>query len=192
MQMDAGLDTGPILATRACAIDPLDTAGSLTARLAELGAAALLDTLRALEAGAVEGRAQDEARATLAPKLSKSQAAIDWTRPAVEIERMVRAFDPWPVAHTYVAGEDVPAFRVWRARPRPAIRRPDRAWRTMYARRTGTVALRPATRRLGRGRRTAYAHRPDAETLRPAIRAPSRARYCVATRRDWRSRRGTA
>ena len=119
MQMDAGLDTGPILATRACAIDPLDTAGSLTARLAELGAAALLDTLRALEAGAVESRAQDEARATLAPKLSKSQAAIDWTRPAVEIERMVRAFDPWPVAHTYVAGEDVPAFRVWRAGAAP-------------------------------------------------------------------------
>ena len=117
MRMDAGLDTGPVLATRACAISPEDTTGSLTRRLAELGAATLVDTLHALEAGAVEARPQDEARATLAPRLSKPQAAIDWARPAAEIERMVRAFDPWPVAHTYLAGEDAPAFRVWRAKP---------------------------------------------------------------------------
>ena len=115
MQMDDGLDTGPILATRTCTIAPEDTTGSLTSRLAEHGAAALIDTLRALEAGAVESQAQDETRATLAPKLSKSQAAIDWARPATEIERMVRAFDPWPVAHTYLAGADVPAFRIRRA-----------------------------------------------------------------------------
>ena len=117
MRMDAGLDTGPVLATRACAISPEDTTGSLTRRLAELGAATLLDTLHALEAGAVEARPQDEARATSAPRLSKPRAAIDWARPAVEIERMVRAFDPWPVAHTYLAGEDAPAFRIWRAQP---------------------------------------------------------------------------
>ena len=115
MQMDTGLDTGPILATRTGAIAPEDTTGSLTIRLAELGATALVDTLRALETGAVEARPQDEARATIAPKLSKSQAAIDWARPAAEIERMIRAFDPWPVAHTYLAGRDTPAFRVWRA-----------------------------------------------------------------------------
>ena len=115
MQMDTGLDTGPILATRTGAIAPEDTTGSLTIRLAELGATALVDTLRALETGAVEAQPQDEARATNAPKLSKSQAAIDWARPAAEIERMIRAFDPWPVAHTYLAGKDTPAFRVWRA-----------------------------------------------------------------------------
>ena len=115
MQMDAGLDTGPVLATRTCTIAPKDTAGSLAGRLAELGAAALIDTLHALETGAVERRVQDEARATLAPKLAKSQAGIDWTRPATDIERMIRAFDPWPVAHTRVAGEDTPAFRIWRA-----------------------------------------------------------------------------
>ena len=117
MQMDTGLDTGPILAQRSCTIAPHDTAGSLTGRLAELGAAVLVDTLDALETGTVEARPQDDASATIAPKLSKSQAAIDWTRPATEIVRMVRAFDPWPVAHTCVAGESSPAFRIWRAEP---------------------------------------------------------------------------
>ena len=115
MAMDAGLDTGPILATRTCAISPHDTAGSLTGRLGELGAAALVDTLDALETGTVEARPQDDALATIAPRLSKSHAAIDWARPAAEIERMVRAFDPWPVAHTCMEGDSIPAFRVWRA-----------------------------------------------------------------------------
>ena len=115
MEMDAGLDTGPILATRTCAISPHDTTGSLTGRLAQLGAAALVDTLGALETDTVEVRPQDDAFATIAPRLSKSRAAIDWARPAAEIERMIRAFDPWPVAHTYVAGDSIPAFRVWRA-----------------------------------------------------------------------------
>ena len=115
MQMDTGLDTGPILATRTCTIAPKDTTGSLTGRLADLGAAALIDTLREIETGAAEPRPQDETCATVAPKLSKSQATIDWARSATEIERMIRAFDPWPVAHTYLAGRDTPAFRVWRA-----------------------------------------------------------------------------
>ena len=115
MRMDAGLDTGPILATRTCAIAPDDTSGSLTGRLAALGAATLVDTLDALETGAVEAWPQDDASATRAPKLSKAQAAIDWAVPAVEIERMVRAFDPWPVAHTRVAGTGTPALRIWRA-----------------------------------------------------------------------------
>ena len=115
MQMDTGLDTGPVLASRNCAIAPDDTAGSLTSRLAELGTSTLLDTLRTLESGAIEPRPQNETCATFAPKLSKSQAAVDWSRPAVAIERAVRAFDPWPVAHTYRAGESTPLFRIWRA-----------------------------------------------------------------------------
>ena len=117
MRMDAGLDTGPILATRTCPIAPGETAGTLTGRLAKLGATTLVDTLNAIEAGTAEARAQDDARATFAPRLSKAQAAIDWTRPAAEIARMVRAFDPWPVAHTRVAGTDTPALRIWRAEP---------------------------------------------------------------------------
>ena len=115
MQMNAGLDTGPVLSTRTCDIAPEDTGGSLTARLAALGATALVDTLHALETGTVEARPQCEAFATVAPKLTKAQAAIDWQRPATEIERMVRAFDPWPVAHTYLSGVDAPALRIWRA-----------------------------------------------------------------------------
>ena len=115
MQMDAGLDTGPVLAVRRCSIAPDDTAGTLTGRLADHGAAVLVDTLRALQDGAVEPVRQDGARATMAPKLSKARAAIDWSRPAAEIERSIRAFDPWPVAHAYLAGTDTAAFRVWRA-----------------------------------------------------------------------------
>ena len=115
MQMDAGLDTGPVLAMRHCSIAPDDTAGTLTGRLAEHGAAVLVDTLRTLQDDAVEPVPQDGARATMAPKLSKARAAIDWSRPAAEIERSIRAFDPWPVAHAYLAGTDTPAFRVWRA-----------------------------------------------------------------------------
>ena len=117
MQMDTGLDTGPLLATRDCAIAPDDTAGSLTSRLAEFGAAALLDTLHALQTGAVEPRPQNETCVTFAPKLTKSQAAVDWARPAAAIERSIRAFDPWPVAHTCLPGETTPAFRIWRAIP---------------------------------------------------------------------------
>ena len=131
MLMDAGLDTGPVLSTRACDIAPDDTGGSLTGRLAALGAAALVDTLHALETGAVEARPQCEALATMAPKLSKAQAAIDWERPAAEIERMVRAFDPWPVAYTYLPGTDAPALRVWRAEVE--TRESDRAPGTVLA-----------------------------------------------------------
>ena len=115
MQMDSGLDTGPVLAARSCAISDDDTAGSLATRLAALGAAALVETLGALERGGVSPEPQDEVHATAAPKLSKAQAAIDWSRTAVEIERSIRAFDPWPVAHAYQAGGATPAFRIWRA-----------------------------------------------------------------------------
>ena len=115
MQMDAGLDTGPVLSTRTCAISDEDTAGTLATRLAALGADALVETLGAMESGAVSPEPQDELHATEAPKLSKAQAAIDWSRTAVEIERSIRAFDPWPVAHAYLDGTDAPAFRIWRA-----------------------------------------------------------------------------
>ena len=120
MRMDAGLDTGPVLAARACPIGAEDTTGSLTLRLAGLGAAALLDTLPALAAGSAEPHPQNEAQATVAPRIVKSRAALDWTRPAPEIERAIRAFVPWPVAYTFLAGEDTPAFRIWRAGPADA------------------------------------------------------------------------
>ena len=145
MQMDTGLDTGPVLATRACAISPEDTTGSLTRQLAELGAATLVDTLHALEAGTAEARPQDETCATLAPRLSKSQAVIDWARPAAEIERMIRAFEP-------LAGRAYPSGRRRRAGVQDLAREACRrridpgAGRRAPMRRSGTAG-RDGTRR---------------------------------------------
>jgi methionyl-tRNA formyltransferase len=96
MQMDAGLDTGPMLAQRPIPIRPDHNRATLTAELAELGADLLLETLPGWLAGQIEPQPQDDTLATLAPRLKKEQGLIDWTRPAVEIERQVRAFYPWP------------------------------------------------------------------------------------------------
>ena len=100
MLMDAGLDTGPMLLQREVAIDPSDTGASLRARLAELGAPLLLEALEGLDAGTLSPRPQSAQGVTYARKLEKSEAPIDWTRPAAQIERRVRALQPWPVAET--------------------------------------------------------------------------------------------
>jgi len=99
MQMAAGLDTGPMLLKRATPINKNDTAASLHDRLATLGAEALLAAIEALLAG-TRAEPQDEALATYAHKLSKSEAEIDWTSDAATIARKVRAFNPWPAANT--------------------------------------------------------------------------------------------
>jgi len=96
MRMDIGMDTGPVLAHKATPISPSDTGGSLLARLAGLGASLLLETLPAYFAGALEPVPQDEAQATYAPLLRKEDGRLDFSRPAEELERQVRAFDPWP------------------------------------------------------------------------------------------------
>lgn len=100
MLMDEGLDTGPMIACRAVAITPKHTGGTLTAELAELGAALLVEILPAWLAGQLEARPQDGSLATLAPRLKKEAGEINWSHPAVEIERQVRAYDPWPGAFT--------------------------------------------------------------------------------------------
>jgi methionyl-tRNA formyltransferase len=100
MLMDAGLDTGPMLARRAVPITAQHTGGTLTAELAELGAALLLETLPAWFAGDIQSQPQDNSQATLAPRLKKEEGAINWMQSAVEIERQVRAFDPWPGTFT--------------------------------------------------------------------------------------------
>ncbi len=100
MRMEEGLDTGPMLARRVVPITPQHTAGSLTAELAEVGAALLLETLPGWLAGEIEPQLQDNSLATLAPRLKKEQGAINWTHSAAEIERQVRAFDPWPGTFT--------------------------------------------------------------------------------------------
>jgi methionyl-tRNA formyltransferase len=98
MQMNAGLDTGPVHLTRATPIGARESAGALHDRLAELAAQALLEALPGVLDGTSLAVPQDDTRATLAPKIAKSEAALDWREPALAIERRVRAFDPWPVA----------------------------------------------------------------------------------------------
>ena len=123
MRMDAGIDTGDILLARTCPIAPDDTAGSLTERLAHLGAVALRDAIAGLTEGRIERRPQNESAATFAPRLRKADALVDWTREARHLERAVRAFDPWPVAFTFARGEPL---RILRAKAR-ADRPPERA-----------------------------------------------------------------
>ena len=96
MRMEAGLDTGPIYLQRKTAIPHGATAGSLTGLLAEMGAELLIETLRGLQAGELQPVKQNDALATQAPRLAKAQGALDFTKTAAEIERQVRAFDPWP------------------------------------------------------------------------------------------------
>jgi methionyl-tRNA formyltransferase len=100
MLMDEGMDTGPILANSATAVGGDEDAGSLGARLSELGAPLLVETLREVDAGTVEPRSQEHAAATYAPKLLPDERAIDWTHPADAIVRRVRAFAPEPGAVT--------------------------------------------------------------------------------------------
>lgn len=96
MKMDVGLDTGPILSQRSVRIEPQETAGTLFSTLSQLGADLLLDTLPKYFAGEIEPRPQPEEGVTHAPMLKKRDGRLDFSRPAVELERKVRAFDPWP------------------------------------------------------------------------------------------------
>jgi methionyl-tRNA formyltransferase len=98
MQMDTGLDTGPVHLERSTPIGPQETAGALHDRLATLAAEALLAALPAILAGTPVPVPQESERATVAPKIAKTEAQLDWRAPAVELERRVRAFNPWPVA----------------------------------------------------------------------------------------------
>ena len=113
MQMDAGLDTGPILLQRTLPISDADDSVSVLDKLAALGAPALLEVLSSIESGSVSARAQPSDGATYAQKIEKSEARIDWRRSAAEIDRQIRAFRPWPIAETTHRGEQV---RVHRAR----------------------------------------------------------------------------
>lgn len=116
MRMAEGLDTGPMLAREATPIAARDTAGTLHDRLAAMGAELMLETLGRLGRGDVEAKPQDEALATYAPKITPDDADPDWRRPAVEIERQVRAMNPWPVVR---AGYGSQTIRIWEARPAP-------------------------------------------------------------------------
>jgi methionyl-tRNA formyltransferase len=116
MQMDAGLDTGPMLLTRRTPIGPREHGGSLHDRLAGLGAEAIVAAIADWQAGQVAAQPQPRDGATYAAKIRKDEARIDWAQPAVAIDRQVRAFNPWPVAETTWAGKQL---RVWQAEPDP-------------------------------------------------------------------------
>ncbi len=138
MQMDAGLDTGPMLDVVRVAIDARETAGTLEHKLAAAGASTLVSYLRALAAGTVRPpRPQPAAGATYASKIQKSEAEIDWNASAATIDRHVRAFDPTPGAATRWSGERV---KVWRAQPSTSPMRGD-APGTVRAVAAGGVAV---------------------------------------------------
>lgn len=107
MQMEAGLDTGPMLLKTVTPISATDTGGSLHDRLAELGPPAVLDSIELLLSGQAQPKIQDDALANYAHKLSKDCSLIDWSHPAVEIERAIRAFSPWPVSHSLLQGQSL-------------------------------------------------------------------------------------
>lgn len=99
MQMDEGLDTGPMLYTLATPIDDTDTGGSLHDRLADLGASAILAFLDPQQRADMQPTPQDDAQANYARKLSKAEAELNWHKTASELARQIRAFNPWPVAY---------------------------------------------------------------------------------------------
>ncbi|HEY7672408.1 MAG TPA: methionyl-tRNA formyltransferase [Gammaproteobacteria bacterium] len=114
MRIERALDRGPVYAMARTAIGATETAGELHDRLA-LVAADLIEThLRDVAGGRLHAEPQDDARATYAPKISKSSAVLDWRKPALELERQVRAFNPWPVAESALT--DGRRLRIHRAR----------------------------------------------------------------------------
>ena len=117
MRLDAGLDTGPILAQRSVDIAASDTSAGLLQRFAPVGAGLLLEVIAALEAGTAVERAQPADGVTYAAKLGKSEARIDWNASAEHIARLVCACNPWPVAETTLHGEQL---RIWEAAALPA------------------------------------------------------------------------
>jgi methionyl-tRNA formyltransferase len=116
MRMEAGLDTGPVFLARETPIGPRETGGQLHDRLAVIGAEALLSALPGIADGSLSPQLQDDGCATYARKIEKSEGLIDWHAPAVEIDRKIRAFNPWPVAYTRHGGD---VLRVWESEPLP-------------------------------------------------------------------------
>jgi len=116
MQMDAGLDTGPMLLVREVPIGPGESGGELHDRLSRVGAEAIVAAVSEWQAGRITPRPQPAEGASYAAKLRKEEARIDWSQAAAVIARQVRAFNPWPVAETTWDGRQL---RIWRAEPAP-------------------------------------------------------------------------
>ena len=160
MVPDEGMDTGPILAARETAISERENAPALTARLFELGAALLVETLPAWERGEVLPWAQDDAQASVTSLVRREHGEIDWRRSARQVERMTRAYQPWPGAFTMWRGS---VLKVVDARVRESgtvddAQPPGRRRR----------AVRRRRRRADRQRRSGVVARPDSGTRRVA------------------------
>lgn len=112
MQMNAGLDSGDILYKQKCIIEQHDTSATLYDKLAKLGPNALLKTITKIIDGSIQPEKQNEAQVTYATKLSKQEAKLDWQLSAEQLERCVRAFNPWPVSYFEINGEPI---KVWQA-----------------------------------------------------------------------------
>ncbi len=112
MQMDVGLDTGNMLHKIECDIEPQDTSATLYNKLAELGPTGMLTTLQQLAEGTAKPEVQDEALVTYAEKLSKEEARLDWSLSAKQLERCIRAFNPWPMSYFVIEEQPV---KVWQA-----------------------------------------------------------------------------
>mgnify|MGYP001042057336 FL=1 len=112
MQMDVGLDTGPMLTTSQCTIDDKETSASLYSKLAVLGAQALINTLEKMRSGTAVGIAQDSTQSSYADKIAKQESLIDWSASVTEIERRIRAFNPFPAAYSLVNGQRI---KIWLA-----------------------------------------------------------------------------
>ena len=111
MQMDEGLDTGDMLHISRCPIDATETSASLYAKLADLGPSALIETIAKLANGEITAQVQDDQQANYAKKLSKEEANIDWSMDATQIERNIRAFNPWPVCFTQMGDNTVKIYQ---------------------------------------------------------------------------------
>ncbi|QTH70393.1 methionyl-tRNA formyltransferase [Pseudoalteromonas xiamenensis] len=133
MQMDVGLDTGDMLHIVTCPIESTDTSASLYEKLAQTGPSALLETLEQVASGTTHPVKQDDTQANYAKKLSKEEAQIDWTMSAEQIERNIRAFNPWPVAFTHMQNH---AVKIWQAE---VVARSGEAGKVLSADKSGVV-----------------------------------------------------
>ncbi len=112
MRLEEGWDTGPVLKMRGIPVAPDDNAGTLTNKLAQLGAELLLEVIHGLEAGELTAAEQDHSRATYAPKLTKGDGLLYWSRSAEQLSREVRAYNPWPGSHTFWEGKQLKVLHV--------------------------------------------------------------------------------
>jgi methionyl-tRNA formyltransferase len=107
MQLDKGCDTGPVYLQKTCAISPDDTSETLLNKLTLIGAQALIDTLEMIDKGTAQATPQDNAQSSYAPKIDKQDGCLNWNLSAFELDCMIRAYQPWPLAYTFIHGNRI-------------------------------------------------------------------------------------